>query len=261
MNAISPAHGGQPQIGQHKPLGRGWVIVRIGPRNAGLQRIDAWRQIVDDFAHRQAGGHVLIKRHFHFAGATPDFLGHLTREILELPLRQGTPEIVVLHRAQQIAVADTAQHQFQFGHIDGLNRNACISGFGQHIGAARKGHSRIAVINIERQFNRLEQSFTGCGRQPFAQHHVIAFAMFDARHAQTVIAGFDRQAIGGQTNVGGVIDDFVQRLGKLCADTRLGQIAFDIVFRYLQTVFVDGILQFLHYLFGRGNAFGQTQRL
>ena len=155
MNTIGPAHGGQPQIGQHKPLGRGWVIVRISARNTGLQRIDARRQIVDDFAHRQAGGHILIKRHFHFASATPDFLGHLTRKILNLPLRQGVAKIFILHCAQQIAIADTAQDQFQFGHIDRLNRNTCIGGFGQHIGAAREGHSRIAVIDIKRQFNRL----------------------------------------------------------------------------------------------------------
>ena len=245
VQAIGAAHGCKAEIGDDKPLHSGRRHIRVRARDRGLQGVDSGAEILEHIVHRQARRHIAVGFRLGDIGAAfPDLLGILGVEIVSRVIVERAGEIVLHHRADEVAVGDALKLQVEFGGIDGLDRDAGFGGAWQDVGAAGEADGGGAVADIGLNGDVLGERFTGGRRQTLAEGDRIAFAMLDPVDADLVRGAFDGEALVGELHEGAVVlargdEVFVE----VCADARVGGVTFDGVVLNSEAVFADGIVE------------------
>ena len=240
MNAVHPLQAGHSEIREGKPLRAGGVVIWIGARHPGFERIDPGRQSGNDLAHGQAGSDLAVELHPHLALAAPDLLRHIAGEALGFPDRERAGEIAILHGAQKIAIADPAQHEIHFGQVDGFDRQGRIRRPWQHIAAPRETGDRPAIAHVVTDRHRFQKLLAIRGRQPGAEGDLVALSMFQPAHADLALSDLDRHVVGRQFQIGPVIEPRLHQIFREgCADARLGEIAVDRILDDAKAVFRD----------------------
>ncbi len=260
VQPLASRHRGQPQIRDHEPLRRRRAVIGIDAGHRGLQHVDSGLQPLDHLAQRQPGGDVLVQLGVQRALAGPDILGDLVTEILVLVIVQRLAEIVVLDRADQVAVRHPAQLQVDLGHIDADDRQRHLAGGGQDIAAAGKAHLGRTVADIEGQHRRLHQHLARGRLQPGPERDMVGLAMFQPLDADlAAVRGHHRIALI-QRHVAGIVRPAGQhRLGKRGADPRAGQIAFHRIVGDAKAVFRPRRIQRLQDIVARSDGLRQFE--
>ena len=260
MQPVRALERGQPQIGQHEPLRRPWILVKRHALDPRGQRIDARRLIAEHISHRQAGRHGLVKLVLHLAHPGPDVGRDLLGEFRQLIIREGPPEIVILNGAQQVPVAHPAQGQLNLGKIHRLDWQGGVGGARQHICAARKHHGGGAVADILRDLDIFKKRLAiGC-RQALAEGHAIARAV-----AQPVDANLPPLHLYHEACVGKLYERCVIRarlnqvFGEKRTHARVLSVIVGAVFGDAEAVFGRCGLQCGHHILARREGIGQTQ--
>ena len=236
------------------------IVVGVGAGNGGGQGVDAGGLIRQNLAQRQSGGHGLVERVLHLAGAGPDLLGDVVAELAFLVLAEGAAEVILLHGAQKVAVGDAAQQKLDLFEVHGLDRQGGVGGLGQDVGPAREADARRAVADVERDFGVALKGFAAGGGQPLAEGDAVALAMLDAGNADLVARGLHHEAGIGQADEGRVIGAGLdQRFGELGAEAGLGAVAVGAVIGDAETVLGDGGVECGHDVVARLDRFGEAQ--
>ena len=260
MQPIRAQHRGQAQIGQHEPLRRPRIGIGIGARHPRCQRIDARWLICQHITQRQARDHVAVQRAPRLARPGPDLGRDLRGKAAFLPFGQGAAEVILLHRADQVAVADAPQRQVDPVKVHRLHRHRRIRAARQDIGTPRKDDRRRPVAHIKHLFHIAQQRLATGGRQARAQHDAVTFTVPHTVHTQLIVLRLHRQGCIQQVHERRVIlPRLDQRLRELRANPRRGAVALYRIADHAEPVFGHGLLQRAVQIGARSDALRQTQ--
>ena len=261
MQPVCAQHRGHTQIGQHEPLCRAGIGVNISPRHPRRQRINARRLIHQHIAQGQPRDHVAVQFPPDLARPGPNLSRDLGGEAARLPFGHRAAKVILLHRADQVAVTDAGQRQVDPIKIHRLHRQSRIRAARQHISAPRKHDRRRTVAHIKHLLHITHERLTTRRRQTRAQHDPVALAVLNTVHAQLVLISHHRQRRIGQVHERCVIlPRLDQRLGKLRTDARRGTVAFHRIADHAEPVLTHGLLQRAVQIVARRDALRQPER-
>ena len=166
MDAVIAGKRGEAEVGYDEPLGGERIIVfAFRPRGLRRHHIDAWAQIADRLVDRESRHHLGVERAFDRKLPAPHAKAALVGQPLQFIAAQAALEVLADDGIEQVAVADPIDLDGHLRRVDADDRNAALSGAGQHIGLGGEADERAAVADIDGKVRRLCQGLLHRRRQ------------------------------------------------------------------------------------------------
>ncbi len=240
MDAVRAGIGGEPEVRDDEPLG-GALAILLGDSvgRHGGEHIDAGIKRRHRLVDRKIGGDLLVELLLHLHLAGPHLLPLLLGDVVQGVAVEIAFEVAAEHLVDQTAVADPVD-----GHLDGVGvdadeRNALLTGLGQHVSLAGKPHEGAAVAHVDAEVRVLEQVFADGRRQALAQRDRIALAVLQPLDAELlVVDGQRRLVLACHGDEGREVGALRQALAELEAGSRRRRVGIHAVVGNAEAVFL-----------------------
>ena len=231
VEAVGAGQGGEAEVGDDEPLGRGRLPVLAGRAvgDAGGEGVEAGRQAGDDIAHRQRRRDVPVLLPGELTRPFPDRLAERVTEPGRLGAGQRRAEVAVAEDGRDVAGADPVELQVGRRGIDRDDGQRGLGTLRQDVGPPREAHGRRAVANVDLLPDRGPEPLAAGGGEAGTQGHLVAAAVGEAVDAERSVAGLDREAAGVEADEVGIVDAGAgERLGEGEAGARARRLEVDL---------------------------------
>ena len=236
-----PENAVSPEIRDDEPLRRDLVVpIRGATGGLGHHHVDAGRELRKRLADREGRGDVGIEHLLDLHLSLPDLRAPLLGQTADVVAVEVALEVAPDHGVDEVAIADAINLECDRRGIDADDRNAELSGAGQHIRLAGEACDRLAVAHIDVELGGFRQRLLHHRRDAGAQRDSVALAVLEALDAQlAVLGGQSGLVLAGDGDERREVDATAGKpFGELEAHPRRGGVRIDRVVEQPEAVFL-----------------------